>query len=135
MTEKKDVRTLKNNSLSWPPEVAKCPFLIFCFEKYWASIISEDPDLSRVPEILDRLIFKVAAVLAFHSGEAIVEARVLLESETLFALEAAEVPKNFFQLRLSTKHLCYTCEINRNRVRESTLTFHDAGACVGKRSR
>lgn len=95
-------RTLKNNCLSWHPEVAKCAFLIFCFEKYWASIISENPDFSRIPEVLDRLVFEVAAILGFRSGEIIVEARVLLESDTFFALEAAEIPKNFFQLCLST---------------------------------
>lgn len=108
----KNGRTLENNCLSWHPEVAKCAFPIFCFEKYWTSIISENPYFSRIPEVLgDRLVFKVTAILAFRSRKTFVEVRVLLESDTLFAFEAAEVPKNFFQLRLSTKHLCYTREI------------------------
>ena len=90
-----DARTLENNGLSWHPEVAKCSFLRFRFEKYRASLIIENPDLSCIPEILDRHIFKVAVILVRRSGETFIEARVLLEGNTFVVLEATEVPKDF----------------------------------------
>ena len=113
--EMNDARTLENNGLSWHPEVAKCSLLRFRFEKYRTSLISENPDLSCIPEILDRHIFKVAAILARRSGETFIEARVLLEGNTFFVLEAAEVPKNFFRTCIFTEHLCYSHEITKGR--------------------
>ena len=98
--EKCDRRTFENDGILWYPDVSKSPrrtrFLI-SFEKYPARLIGENTDL-RMPEILDRVGSKLPHVCLLRCGEirVFVEMRILLESKTLFTLEAAEVPKNFF---------------------------------------
>lgn len=64
-----------------------------------------------------------------------VEMRVLLESETSFVLEAAEVPKNFLYIRCWTKHLCHESvklESDRMGSRTRHLRFTMVGHLSGK---
>jgi len=109
--QKNDARTLENNSLIWHPEVAKCPFLFVRFEKYTASLISENPDLTCIPEFLNRVGCKFVTIVTRRLGKTSVEVRVLLEGDTLVALKAAEVPKDFLHACFFTKYLCYTVRL------------------------
>ena len=141
--EKNDARTFKNNGLIRHPEVPKCPFLIVRFKKYTASLMSENPDISCtrscIPEFLDRIGCKVVAIRTRRSREISVKVRVLLEGDTLVALEAAKVPEDFFHTCFFTKHLCYTRKITRielvNRCSRSTTLGFESVRERGRRNR
>jgi hypothetical protein len=81
------------------PNVTKSPRKMRSFEKYPARLIGDNPKLRvLLLKILDRVDLKFTMVLLRLLGNIreFVEMRVLLESETLFALQAAEIPKNFW---------------------------------------
>jgi hypothetical protein len=81
------------------PDVAKSPRTLRSFEKYPAGLIGDNPDPRvAVVKILDRvdLEFTIVSVWLYGNVREFVEMRVLLESETLMTLEAAEIPKNFW---------------------------------------
>jgi hypothetical protein len=69
-------------------------------------LINENQDLSRIPEILDRLGCEIVAIRARRSGETFVEVRVLLKGDALVAFKATEVPKDFLYTCLFAKYLC-----------------------------
>ena len=93
---KGDSRTFEDHGVFWYPDVAKSPRVLVSFKKYSTRLISENADL-RILKTVNWVGFEVAHVGFPRCGEirVFVEMRVLLESETSFVLEAAEVPKNF----------------------------------------
>ena len=108
--------TFEYNGLLRDPNVAKSPCFLGCFNKNpsrQTQFISENVDLRRllVLQIADWIDFEIHPVVLYRCREHIIEVRVLLEGQTFFALEMAEVPQNFFHVRGFTEHLWYTGQI------------------------
>jgi hypothetical protein len=82
------------------PDVAKSPRMLRSFEKYPARFIGYNPNLLRMVKILDRVNpeFTIVLLCLYGNIQESVEMRVLPESETLFILKAAEIPKNFMYI-------------------------------------
>ena len=91
-----DPRTFEDHGVIWYPDVSKSPRTLIGFEKHSTRPIGENTDL-RVLKTVNWVGFEVAFVGFSRCREirVFVEMRILLESESPFILEAAEVPKNF----------------------------------------
>jgi len=100
-------RTFKNDGFLRDPDVAESPFLFACFKKHparQARVISKNTDLVVVKG-LDWVGSELTLVFLCCCRQHFVEVRVVFEGQTLFALEKAEVPHDFFRTRGLTEHL------------------------------
>jgi hypothetical protein len=93
--KKSGARTLENDGLVWDPYISKNPSTLFRFKTHPTRPIGENMNPARIQEMLDWIASEVFPVFLPVSWEVLIELRVLLESETLFALATAEIPKNF----------------------------------------
>jgi hypothetical protein len=100
-----NLRTFENDSLIWPPDVAKSACVRNGIEKYPTRFVGENTDPRRlmlmivnwVPKFVNWVDCEVVHVCSARCGKIrnVVKMRVLLESKTTSVLETSKVPKNF----------------------------------------